>query len=215
MCEFAIESFDSDLKKRYKSPIIDKYGSITNFQGEAFVASTQTRSSEPGVIWVEFVVAESTADRWNEKLNRELIQRGIYVTNAPQIEVKECECVNWAQDGRDMNAAHHYNCPHYVPTPIDPKYAKFGLAMWRSIEEWGGDFCNEEVSEVILPMAAEAGLCSRVEYDPELHGKNLEAEPGDEIWWWGEAHHSHQHAKDCIDEICGALGIAEEGAGDE
>ena len=70
--------------------------------------------------------------------------------------------------------------------PTDPRFARFGEAMWNYITQMGGDFCGAEISEDILPLANNAGLCCRVEYDPEKHGKNIEAEPGDEIWWWGE-----------------------------
>jgi hypothetical protein len=59
--------------------------------------------------------------------------------------------------------------------------------MWRYITKLGGDFCGEEISEDILPLAQSAGLCCRVEYDPEIHGEGIEADPGDEIWWWGDS----------------------------
>jgi hypothetical protein len=38
--------------------------------------------------------------------------------------------------------------------------------MWKYITNQGGDFCGEEISEDILPLAQAAGLCCRVEYDP-------------------------------------------------
>lgn len=100
--------------------------------------------------------------------------------------MEDCECKNWCQDGRDMYATHHYNCKHYTPPPTDPRFARFGKAMWEYIERLGGDFCGEEISEDILPLAAEAGLCCRVPYDPELHGDGIDAEPGEEIWFWGD-----------------------------
>ena len=49
-----------------------------------------------------------------------------------------------------------------------------------------GDFCGEEISEDILPLAHSAGLCNRVTYDPSVHGPNIEAAPGDTIWYWGK-----------------------------
>lgn len=57
--------------------------------------------------------------------------------------------------------------------------------MWKYITKLGGDFFGVEISEDILPLAQAAGLCCRVGYDPEIHGEAIEAEPGDEIWWWG------------------------------
>jgi hypothetical protein len=101
--------------------------------------------------------------------------------------VEYCECRNWCRDGRDMFSPHHPRCDKYTPQPTDPRFAHFGEAMWRYITKLGGDFCGEEISEDILPLAQAAGLCSRVKYDPDIHGAIIEAEPGDEIWWWGAA----------------------------
>jgi hypothetical protein len=99
--------------------------------------------------------------------------------------VEYCECRNWCRDGRDMFSPHHPRCDKYTPQPTDPRFAHFGEAMWRYITKLGGDFCGEEISEDILPLAQAAGLCSRVKYDPDIHGAIIEADPGDEIWWWG------------------------------
>ena len=74
-----------------------------------------------------------------------------------------------------------------TPPPADPRYALFGEAMWKYITNQGGDFCGEEISEDILPLAQAAGLCRRVAYNPELHGEGIEADPGSEIWYWGDA----------------------------
>ena len=87
-----------------------------------------------------------------------------------------------------MYAPHHYRCQHYAPPPTDPRYARFGKAMWDYIGRLGGDFCGAEISEDILPLAEAAGLCCRMEYDPDLHGEMIDAEPGTEIWWWGDCH---------------------------
>lgn len=102
------------------------------------------------------------------------------------LNFKDCECKNWCSDGRDMYASHHHNCQHYTPPPPDPRFARFGEAMWSYITKLGGDFCGEEISEDILPLAAAAGLCCRVTYYPEAHGQEIEAERGDVIWWWGD-----------------------------
>ena len=98
-----------------------------------------------------------------------------------------CECRDWCRDGRDMMSAHHPRCERYTPPPDDPRFARFGEAMWKYITKQGGDFCGEEDSENILPLAQAAGLCCRVEYDPAIHGETIEADPGDEIWWWGDS----------------------------
>ena len=68
----------------------------------------------------------------------------------------------------------------------DPRFARFGKSMWKYITKQGGDFCWSEDSENILPLAEAAGLCCRVEYDPAIHGEVIEADLGDEIWWWGD-----------------------------
>ena len=68
----------------------------------------------------------------------------------------------------------------------DPRFARFGESMWKHITKQGSDFCWSEDSEDILPLAQAAGLCCRVEYDPAIHGEIIEADLGDEIWWWGD-----------------------------
>jgi hypothetical protein len=70
---------------------------------------------------------------------------------------------------------------------VDPRHAVFGKLMWEMIQKMGGDFCGDEWSEDVLPLAERAGLCSRATYDPEKHGDGIEAEPGDEIWWLGDS----------------------------
>ena len=67
----------------------------------------------------------------------------------------------------------------------EEKFAKFGEAVWNYIVENGDDFCGEEISEDILPLAEVAGLCRRVAYNPEIHGEGIEADEGSEIWYWG------------------------------
>lgn len=99
--------------------------------------------------------------------------------------VPPCDCRDWCRDGRDMMSLHHPRCQHYTPLPADPRYARFGEAMWNYITNLGGDFSGEEISEDILPLAQAAGLCCRVEYDPAIHGEDIEADPGCEIWYWG------------------------------
>jgi len=67
---------------------------------------------------------------------------------------------------------------------MDPRYDRFGRAVWDYIEKLGDDFVGKEISEDILSLAEEAGLCWRMEYDPELHGEGIDAEPGDDVWVW-------------------------------
>lgn len=118
-------------------------------------------------------------------------------TAAPSVEVPRlvppCECRDWCRDGRDMMSLHHPRCQHYTPQPADPRFARFGEAMWKYITNLGGDFCGEEISEDILPLAQAAGLCCRVEYDPAIHGEGIEADPGCEIWYWGNDQVSNSH----------------------
>lgn len=68
----------------------------------------------------------------------------------------------------------------------DLRYAVFGAMVWSMIERMGGDFCADEWSEEVLPLAQRAGLCTRVIYDPSKHGDFIDAEPGTEIWYWGK-----------------------------
>jgi len=96
------------------------------------------------------------------------------------------DCVALA-DAREIivNCGECRDCQHYTPPPADPRFARFGEAMWKYITDRGGDFCGEEISEDILPLAQNAGLCCRVEYDHAIHGEGIEADPGSEIWYWG------------------------------
>ncbi len=88
-------------------------------------------------------------------------------------------------DGRPQLVAQQYE--QHTPPPNDPRYGRFGEAMWKYITNLGVDFCGEEISEDILPLAQSAGLCCRVEYAPEIHGEAIECERGVEIWWWGDS----------------------------
>jgi hypothetical protein len=73
----------------------------------------------------------------------------------------------------------------WLARAVEPQvYTRFGKAVWDYIVQRGELFCGEEISEDILPLAQSAGLCSRVKYDPVIHGDNIDAETGDEIWWW-------------------------------
>lgn len=102
--------------------------------------------------------------------------------------VAPCRCEVWACDdiSKIFNGnGHHPRCEHYAVPPTDPRFAAFGRAVWDYIRRRGGEFCEEEISEDILPLATWAGLCERVAYDPAIHGDGIDAEPGSEIWYWG------------------------------
>jgi ribosomal protein L32 len=85
-----------------------------------------------------------------------------------------------------MFSPHHPRCDKYTPPPADPRFARFGEAMWKFITKNGGDFCDDELSEDILPLAQASGLCCLIGYDPEIHGE-MDADPGVKIWWWGDS----------------------------
>ena len=74
----------------------------------------------------------------------------------------------------------------WMAEATDARHAEFGRLMWERIEKKGGDYCWQPESEDILPLAEKAGLCRRVKYDPDLHGEDMEADPGDVIWFWGK-----------------------------
>lgn len=81
------------------------------------------------------------------------------------------------------------------PLPETFEYRRFycfGKAVWDHIVDNGGDFIGSEISEDILPLAESAGLCHRVKYNPRIHGEDIDADPGDEIWWWGEVVSTNQ-----------------------
>lgn len=62
--------------------------------------------------------------------------------------------------------------------PKQEKFAKFGEMTWNCVV---GDDDEDEVD--IMPFAELAGLCEKVEYDPEKHA---DLEEGDQIWRWEE-----------------------------
>jgi len=62
----------------------------------------------------------------------------------------------------------------------------FGKDVWEWVKEQGGDIFEHEDSEVIMEIAEKHGLAKRVIYDPEKHGDISMADPGEEIWWFGD-----------------------------
>lgn len=57
------------------------------------------------------------------------------------------------------------------------------LAWARSRENFFGD----EDSEKFMEIAEKHGLVQRVKYDPALHGEIEDAEPGCDVWWFGNS----------------------------
>ena len=113
------------------------------------------------------------------ELTGKLIYAGALTVEGEQLNGVFIEC--------DPEALRNAKVPLYREVFIleDPRHAIFGRLMWEMIQRIGGDFCESEWSEDILPLAEKAGLCRRVAYDPKKHGDDIEAEPGSEIWWWG------------------------------
>jgi len=72
-----------------------------------------------------------------------------------------------------------------IPDPVSRDFHKFGTSVWKWIEKQGSEFCGNEISEEVLPLAQAAGLCKQVPYIEELHG-DMDAVPGDLIWFWGK-----------------------------
>jgi excisionase family DNA binding protein len=66
----------------------------------------------------------------------------------------------------------------------EKQFAAFGRAVRKEIieREWWSDVDHFE----LCVLALENGICTRVPYDPQIHGENIEADPGDEIFWFGD-----------------------------
>lgn len=68
----------------------------------------------------------------------------------------------------------------------ESKYAKFGRLVVENIRNQS-HWWQDEWSIEIMPLAVDAGLAEYVPYDPEVHGPCVEAEPGEDIWFWSPA----------------------------
>lgn len=66
------------------------------------------------------------------------------------------------------------------------KNAEFGRELWKFITDDLADcgMCLELDTEALMQLAMDHGKAQKVKYDPAIHGDNIEAEPGSEIWWW-------------------------------
>lgn len=134
---------------------------------------------------------------------KQILARGF-----PDSDPKPCECLNWCRV-QPPSDDHHVNCPQYKKPEPDPRHAAFGKLMWEMIREQGGDFCESEWSEEVLPLAQKAGLCQRVQYDPEIHG-DINAEPGDAIWYWGKTPNTLTMPADTQSQMTPGDGCGEE-----
>lgn len=66
--------------------------------------------------------------------------------------------------------------------------AEWGKALWDWIRErlsGGGCFVGFD-PEDLMKLAEKHGRARKVRYHPDVHGEFIEAEPGEEIWWWGD-----------------------------
>lgn len=69
-------------------------------------------------------------------------------------------------------------------------YARFGKAVREVVAECYRDDRIDEWADELTEILAKFGLARRVKYDPEKHGFINCGDPGDEIWWLGEAEHT-------------------------
>ena len=66
--------------------------------------------------------------------------------------------------------------------------AEWGHVLWDWLREMLPDAgcCLEFDTEELMKLAEKHGRASRVKYEPRIHGGICDANPGDEIWWWGD-----------------------------
>lgn len=73
---------------------------------------------------------------------------------------------------------------------MKPDFEKFGRAIWQDVVDFGPEFQFLNCADDILHNTEQAGLCWRVEYDPNKHGEDLgtgmmrHVSPGQKIWLW-------------------------------
>lgn len=72
-----------------------------------------------------------------------------------------------------------------MPIPDSAQLAQFGsdVVAWLKRDDY---WCFEDGTD-LCELAVTAGLLQRVKYEPADHGEVRDAEPGDEIFWWGNA----------------------------
>lgn len=65
--------------------------------------------------------------------------------------------------------------------------AEWGRALWDWLREMLPDAgcCLEFDTDDLMRLAEKHGRAKRIIFNPEIHGF-VDAEPGDEIWWWGD-----------------------------
>jgi hypothetical protein len=116
-------------------------------------------------------------------------------------EIKDCK-----QDDREANGAlapgdymcrcHNCNCLfsgdkrafHCADCAYKYAHELFAAEILKKSKDRISDGSASEYDEEIMEAAAKfkIGNVRRVKYDPERHGEVMEAEPGNEIWFWGE-----------------------------
>lgn len=85
---------------------------------------------------------------------------------------------------RSMNTEPTTLLPATPPLPTPASDAAWGRAIW--------DWLREMLTEDLMKLAERHSRARRVKYNPDLHGGICDAEPGDEIWWWGEARSEYE-----------------------
>jgi hypothetical protein len=66
--------------------------------------------------------------------------------------------------------------------------AEWGRALWDWLREMLPDAgcCLEFDTDDLMRLAEKHGRARRVKYEPHMHVGICGADPGDEIWWWGD-----------------------------
>jgi len=65
------------------------------------------------------------------------------------------------------------------------QFERFGRMVWKDLSEQYPDISDEGDDE-LMEMAGKCGLASKVFYNPAIHGVDIDADPGEEIWFWGD-----------------------------
>lgn len=97
-------------------------------------------------------------------------------------DCKECERLK--ADYRLLSESYHELRDQLEQAKAD---AQWGRVLWDWLREMLPDagVCLEFDTEDLMRLAQKHGRAQRVTYDPKVHGE-LDAEPGSEIWWWGD-----------------------------
>ena len=77
--------------------------------------------------------------------------------------------------------------PAIPPLSSSDLFGAFGREVFKLVSDRVADMTLDEGDDEIMEIAGKHGLATQVAYDPEAHGNVPEAEPGQTIWWWGDA----------------------------